>query len=99
MMDALAGGTAQLHDVPLDAPPHVIGDSTRSALQSGLIYGFTDSVASMLWRIADELGETPITIATGGWADFIAGHVPSIHAVDPDLVLRGIRLLLMSRGM
>ncbi|QXD14303.1 type III pantothenate kinase [Rhodocaloribacter litoris] len=94
----LATGTAQLPEVPLERPVEVIGRSTREALQSGILYGFIDSVAGMLARLAARLGRRPYVVATGGWAPFLADHLDAIDHVEPHLVLQGIYDLMVLNG-
>src|SRR5690554_4254238 len=53
---ALAGKTAQLPFVHLAAPPSVLGQNTRQAIQSGIIYGFSGLVDAILERTEMELG-------------------------------------------
>jgi type III pantothenate kinase len=93
-MDALFARAARLTKVPFDAPEHVIGKTTTSALQSGLVYGFAGQVDAIAGRIRDELDapEAPV-IATGGLADLIAPHSRTITKVDPELTLQGLRLV------
>jgi type III pantothenate kinase len=54
---ALAGGTAQLPQIHLTPPPSVLGENTVHAIQSGIVYGFTGLVDSMIERTQQELGE------------------------------------------
>ena len=93
MEHALHTGTAQLPEVPLELPPVPLGRSTREAIQVGILYGFIDGVRGMLDRLVEYLGEPPYVVATGGWAPFLEDHVAAIDAVDPHLVLRGVRIL------
>jgi type III pantothenate kinase len=93
LQQALHRGTAQLPEVPLALPEEVVGRSTREALQSGILYGFLDSVDGMLRRIAGRLGEPPVVVATGGWAPLLHEHLDGITEVDPYLVLHGVRIL------
>jgi type III pantothenate kinase len=71
----------------------VIGKTTGSALQSGLVYGFAGQVDEIVTRIRGELGAEAQAIATGGLADLIAPHARTIERVDPFLTLEGLRLL------
>jgi type III pantothenate kinase len=72
----------------------VIGKTTTSALQSGLVYGFAGQVDAIADRIREELGapEAPV-VATGGLCDLIAPHSRTITAVDPELTLQGLRVI------
>jgi len=93
-MDALFARAARLTKVPFTAPEHVIGKTTTSALQSGLVYGFAGQVDAIVARIREELGAADApAIATGGLADLIAPHSQTISKVDPQLTLQGLRLV------
>ena len=93
-MDALFARAARLPKVPFTAPERVISQTTVSALQSGLVYGFAGQVDAIVTRIRGELGApgAPV-VATGGLAELIAPHSETITAVDPELTLQGLRLV------
>jgi type III pantothenate kinase len=92
-MDALFARAARLVKVDYSAPPSVIGRTTVSALQSGLVYGFAGQVDGIVGRIRGELGVGAPAIATGGLADLVAPHSETIERVDPFLTLEGLRLV------
>jgi type III pantothenate kinase len=92
-MDALFQRAARLFRVEFAAPPAVIGTTTASSLQSGLVYGFAGQVDEIVTRIRTELGAEPRVVATGGLADLIAPHSRTIEHVDPWLTLEGLRLI------
>lgn len=92
-VDALAARAARLLKVELVRPRSVIGKNTVEALQSGLLYGFTDQVDGLVRRIAAELGEHPVVIATGGLAPLVVAESQTITAHEPDLTLIGLRLV------
>jgi type III pantothenate kinase len=92
-MDALFARAARLLKVELEPPATVIGKTTVSALQSGLVYGFASLVDGIVERIRAELGADAKVIATGGLADVIAPHAHTISNVDPELTLQGLRLV------
>ena len=71
---------------------------SASALQSGLVYGFTGQVDEIVTRIRGELGAEAPAIATGGLADLIAPHSRTIGGVDPWLTLDGLRLVWELNG-
>jgi type III pantothenate kinase len=92
-MDALFARAARLIGVHFAEPRTVIGKTTESALQSGLVYGFAGQVDGIAERIREELGERAPVVATGGLAELIAPHSQTIDRVDPDLTLHGLRLV------
>src|SRR6188768_3931754 len=65
----------------LFAPAAAIGKTTATALQSGLVYGFTGQVDEIVTRIRGELNAEAPAIATGGLADLIAPHSRTIGRV------------------
>jgi type III pantothenate kinase len=93
-MDALFARAARLVKVDFVEPPQVIGKTTATALQSGLVYGFAGQVDGIADAIRVELGapDAPV-IATGGLADLIAPHARTIGTVDPFLTLDGLRIV------
>jgi type III pantothenate kinase len=92
-MEALFSRAARLIKVDFSEPPAVIGKTTGSGLQSGLVYGFAGLVDGIVERIRVELGADAKAVATGGLADLIAPHARTIERVDPWLTLEGLRLV------
>jgi len=92
-MDALFARAARLVKVDYLEPPAVIGKTTASALQSGLVYGFAGQVDGIVDAIRGELGVDAPTVATGGLAELIAPHSRTIASVEPFLTLDGLRLV------
>src|SRR6187551_2645108 len=93
-MEALFARAARLVKVDFVEPQTVIGKTTATALQSGLVYGFAGQVDGIVGAIRGELGAPEATaVATGGLADLIAPHARTISTVDPFLTLEGLRLV------
>ena len=91
-IDALVDRTAKLPQIALDAPNGPIGRDTVSAMQAGIIFGFVGQAEGMIARLKHAIGEDARVVATGGLAPVIAKHTAEIEAVEPHLVLEGLRI-------
>ena len=96
-LDALAGRTAKLPRIDINArPDSVIGNTTVAAIRSGILYGFgglIDRMATLLRREMTAENEPFNIIATGGMAQMIAPYSDVIDTIDPLLTLTGLRLI------
>jgi len=92
-MEALFSRASMLHRVEIARPKSVIGKTTTSALQSGLLFGFAGMVDSMVERIREELGAESRVVATGGLAHRIGAESRGIERVEPFLTLEGLRII------
>jgi type III pantothenate kinase len=92
-MEALFERASMLHRVEIARPRSVIGKTTTTAIQSGLLYGYAGIVDSMVERIRGELGEDARVVATGGLAGLVASETKSIEKVEPFLTLEGLRII------
>jgi type III pantothenate kinase len=95
--DSLFHATSQLRRVELVRPQEAIGKNTVHSLQSGLVLGYAELVKGMVRRFAEELGQEGTgkasVIATGGLAPLIQAETDIFDAVDPDLTLKGLRII------
>jgi type III pantothenate kinase len=92
-LEALTARTAKLPRIDIASVGPAIGRNTLAAIQSGFAYGFAGLVDGINRRLAGELDEDPVRIATGGLAAMIAPHCETIDRVDPLLTLQGLRLV------
>ena len=92
-IEALAGQTALLPRIDLSSVPLAIGRSTISCIKSGCFFGFLGQMEEIIRRIELELPKKPKVIATGGFANLIAKESKLIDYVDPDLTLKGLRII------
>ena len=94
MNAALAMGTAKLPSIELIMPSQVIGRTTVTNIQSGVVYGYIGSVEKIVAAMKRELGdENARVIATGGMAHLVKSHSDVIDEIVPDLTLIGLRLI------
>ncbi|MCC6475987.1 type III pantothenate kinase [bacterium] len=93
--DSLHANTALLPNISLEFPPCVIGDSTVHAMQSGILYGALTMIDGIVNLIRSEVGAANKVVATGGFASMIQSGSRTIDAVEPNLVLEGIRIVGM----
>ena len=92
--EALVSGTAKLPRFELVKPDHVIGRTTVTNLQAGVIYGYIGQVNYLVQRFRKELGAPDaLVVATGGMARLVADEVGTIDRLDGILTLKGLRLI------
>jgi type III pantothenate kinase len=95
-LDTLASRAAKLQYVDLEAgTPKAVATNTPDAIRSGFIYGYAGAIDALIRRFKEELGPQNRTrvIATGGPAPVIVRHCQEIEEFDPDLTLKGLRVL------
>jgi type III pantothenate kinase len=95
MTNFLYQRTALLPKLSLKEPRRAVGKSTIEAMRSGAIFGYRGLVREIILRIKAEQfprGRVKV-VATGGYAELIAAHLPEIHAIHPDLTLEGLRIV------
>ncbi|WP_321369302.1 type III pantothenate kinase [uncultured Draconibacterium sp.] len=87
---ALAGKTAQLPQIHIAPPPSVLGENTTHAIQSGIIFGYTGLVDSIIERTEAEIHQKLTVAATGGLSSVIAPLAKKVTIVEPMLTLEGL---------
>ena len=92
-IEALTSRAARLPRVDIEQPRSLIGKSTETSIQSGIVYGFAGQVDGICRRRRAELGDELTTIATGGLARVIVDFTETIDLVDDLLTLKGLRLI------
>ena len=96
-LEALHMAAAKLPHIAVERPPHVVGDGTLEAMQSGIYWGYISLIEGIVSRIREEFSATDSSemkvVATGGLAPLFAGGSSVIENVDPDLTIRGLQLL------
>ncbi len=90
-LEALHMKAAKLPNIAIARPDKVIGQSTISAMQSGIFYGYLGLIEGVTSRIIRESGGAMKTIATGGLAPLFARETDFINFLEPDLILLGLK--------
>jgi len=92
--DSLVHSAAKLPRVELVRPKEIIGRTTITNMQSGIINGYIGLTTHMVTEIKKEIGQEAKVIATGGLSELIAsGKEGVIDVVDRALTLRGLNFI------
>ncbi|NCC65498.1 MAG: type III pantothenate kinase [Spirochaetia bacterium] len=92
-VNALFGNTAQLPQVELKIPPSVLGRTSQDSIRSGIMFGYSGMVKTIIERTEKELGQEVYVIATGGLSRTIAPLIDRINHISPMHTLDGLRLI------
>src|SRR5438876_764097 len=95
MTNFLYQRTALLPKLSLKEPRSTVGRSNIDAMRYGAVIRYRGLVRKIIARIKAERfhGKKVHVIATGGYADLIAGRLREIDAVHPNLTLEGLRIV------
>lgn len=92
--DVLVSGAAKLPRVELEIPAEVVGRTTVTNIQSGLLFSIVGAVDYITGRMKRELNAPQAkVVATGGMARLIAQEAQSIDEIDGLLTLKGLQLI------
>lgn len=92
-LKALAGGTAQLPQISLEAPKRIMGRNTVDCMQSGIVFGNASMIDGMIDRIEEEVGYKPEVVATGGLSKSVIPYCKHEIITDDDLILKGLMII------
>ncbi len=92
--DALWNQTAKLPEIEIKKPASILAKETISSMQAGLVYGYIGQTEYIVKKIIEESGIRDIkVIATGGLGKIIAESTEVIQIFDPNLTLKGLRII------
>jgi len=91
--EALYSRASKLPRIEIVKPDSIVGKSTVSAMQAGILYGYVGQVEGIVRRMKAESPVEPKVIATGGLSALIADESNLIDVVDPYLTLTGLRII------
>lgn len=92
-VNALSDSTATLPQVDISAPSRIIGKNTIEAMKCGSVIGTAAMLEGMVSRFADELGEQPTVVITGGHGSAVAEVLRIDAVVDENLLIDGLRII------
>ena len=88
--ESLLRNASKLKTYEVYKPDSIIGKSTQSCINSGLVYGQALMVDGMIKKINEELGKESLVVITGGNTELISGCIESEFVYEPDLLLYGL---------
>lgn len=91
--ESLVHTAAKLPRIELAAPPDIVGTSTRSCMQAGIVYGYAGLVKYLVgkYRELPEMKGAKV-VATGGLGELIGTVEPDIADItDRALALKGLK--------
>jgi type III pantothenate kinase len=92
-LEALAQRAARLPEVEFSPEAAPIGRSSSDCLKSGALFGTVGAINELVRLQREELGRDTRLVLSGGLWEFVAPRIAGVSAVEPDLVLQGVRLI------
>ena len=91
---SLSKSTSKLPLLDIEPIKSVIGKNTQEAILSGIVRGHACMISGLLKECEKEMGQKPIVIATGGYANLVAQYIdPPFNYIDEDLTLKGLNII------
>ena len=86
--------TSKLPATELLPPSRVIGKRTEECVRAGVMFGAAEAVDGLVRRIKKDWPrrQTPLVVATGGFAELISPLCEELDRVDPHLTLKGLQM-------
>ena len=83
--EMLSNRAAQLPEVAIKKPQHIIGKNTVEGMQSGVVYGYIGLTEKLIEEIKSQYPEPLKVVSTGGLGRMIYQETNLIDAYDKDL--------------
>lgn len=91
---AMWGQAAMLPAIEIKKPASILAKETISSMQAGIVFGQIGQVEYIVERIRKESGYTDAkVVASGGLGNIIARETEAIDIYDPQLTLKGLRII------
>jgi type III pantothenate kinase len=92
--NALWTETAKLPEIEIAMPDTILAKDTVTSMQAGLVFGCIGQTEYIVKRMLKEAGiEKCKVIATGGLGKIIADATDVIEVYDPNLTLKGLKII------
>lgn len=92
-LNALHQRAAQLPQLEVRHPEHLVGKTTEECMLSGSVIGTAAMLDGLVASIEEDLG-TPVTLLlTGGGGKYVTGFLRHRHVFDPQMTRKGLALL------
>lgn len=95
----LSERAALLPKVKLRRPKDIIGKETTESMISGAVYGFAGLCDGIVQRFRDTYAKDAVVIATGGMSRLIGPYCKTVNRIDPELTLKGLRIIGEDQGV
>ena len=96
-LDALVTAAAKLPRIAIEPPATgggVIGRNTVDQMQIGIFWGYVAMTEGLVARLKSDIGRPAKVVATGGLATLFEPHTPIFDAVEPDLTIQGLAMMV-----
>lgn len=91
---AMWGEAAMLPAIEIKKPDSILGKETVTSMQAGIVYGQIGQTEYIVNKIREESGyKDAKVIASGGLGKMIARETDIIDVYDPQLTLKGLRII------
>jgi len=93
-LETLVRRTSKLPATELVVPPNVIGRRTEDCIRAGVMFGQADAIDGIVRRIKKSWPgrQSPLVIATGGFAETFRTLCSEFDRVEPHLTLAGLQM-------
>ena len=91
---AMWGQAAMLPAIDIRKPESILAKETISCMQAGIVFGQIGQTEYIVNKIREESGYTDAkVVASGGLGKIIASETDVIDVYDPQLTLKGLRII------
>lgn len=93
-IDALWKNAAKLPNIEIKKPASILAKDTVTSMQAGLVYGYIGQVEYIIKQFKKETGREDMkVVATGGYGRLFYQETESIGIYDPQLSLKGLKII------